>query len=304
VLLAGVGVLAAVAVGLGGSRVRLTAVTAVAALLAVGTTGVLAWHGVTRGFAEPIERRDPTLLPVYVAEEAAGPDRIRTLVLEVTGADEDRTIGYTLLREDSTRLGDAEVSDPAGSELIAPVVGDLLAGRGTATAGALAAFGVRYVYAPQPADPTIVEALDGQAGLTRASAPEGGAVWRVEGTTARVRLLGADQPVDLPAGQAVPSGQVRVAADIDSPRAARVVLAELDDEGWRATLDGEPLDRASEDGLLAFDLPSGSGSLVVEYRDPQRQRLLAVQGVAWLVVLVLMVPPLPRRRDELEEAER
>jgi hypothetical protein len=252
---------------------------------------------------DPLERTDPTLLPVYVAEEAAGPDRVRTLVLRAEGAEQTRSLRYTVLRQDGARLGDAEVADPDEAVLLADVVADVLAGRGAASTGRLGAFGIRYVYVPEPADGGLIDALDGQAGLSRASAPDGGAIWRVDGTTARVRLLTAERTSDEPVGQAVPSGRVEVSTTIDSPDASQLVLAELDDAGWTATLDGEPLSRTTHNGgLVAFDLPSGTGELVVVHSDPQRRWLLVAQAVALGVTLVLMVPSLAGRRESLEES--
>jgi hypothetical protein len=54
--------------------------------------------------------------------------------------------------------------------------------------------------------------------------------------------------------------------------------------------------------VLTFVLPSGVGRLEVEFRDPTRPVLLAVQAAALLVVLLLMLPSLRRREDELEDA--
>jgi GT2 family glycosyltransferase len=304
VVLAGAGLVVAVVVGIGPTARRAGRVVGAAlVVLAVATTGVGATLGLVSSTVDPLERTDPTLLPVYVAEEAAGPDRVRTLVLRAEGAEQTRSLRYTVLRQDGARLGDAEVADPDEAVLLADVVADVLAGRGAASTGRLGAFGIRYVYVPEPADGGLIDALDGQAGLSRASAPDGGAIWRVDGTTARVRLLTAEQTSDEPVGQAVPSGRVEVSTTIDSPDASQLVLAELDDAGWTATLDGEPLSRTTHGGgLVAFDLPSGTGELVVVHGDPQRRWLLVAQAVALGVTLVLMVPSLAGRRESLEES--
>jgi GT2 family glycosyltransferase len=272
-----------------------------AGLLAVGTTAVLLVAGLARGLDDPLVRGDPTVLPVYIAEESAGPDRPRTLVLHVRGGPDDPVVGYSLLRDRAPALGDADVGALTDQRLDT-LVGDLLADRGGAGTGALAQYGIRYVLVPAPADPAVVEVLDGQAGLVRASAAEGGAVWRVEGTTARVRLLTDAESAAEPVGVAVPSNEVTVTTRIDEPTATRVVLAEVADAGWRATLDGVALEPVDADGLVAFALPGGSGELVVEHRDTARPWLLAVQGLALLVVLLLMLPSLRRREDELEDA--
>jgi GT2 family glycosyltransferase len=282
------------------SRPRL--VLLVAVVVAVATTATIVVGGLGRGLGDPLRRDDPAVLPVYVQDEAVGPDRVRTLVLQGQGADEALAVGFALVRDRGPEIGDAEVADTSADEALGAVVGDLLSGRGTTAAGALAAFGIRYVYVPAPADPGIVDALDGQAGLVRASAPDGGAVWRVEGITGRVRLLGPREAPGEPVGVLVPSGQVEVRTDIDTRGAQTVVLAERDDPGWQATLDGVPLVRADlPGGLLAFSLPKGSGELVVEYSDPERSRWLAVQAVALVVLLVLMLPAVRRAEDEVED---
>ena len=302
VVLAGLGMLAAVAgtVGRDDIRERGRAGVVAVGVLAVGATAVAGALGLGQGFSDPLERDDPRLLPAYVADEAAGPDRVRTLVLRGAESGSAPSVRYTVLRADSPRLGQAEVVDPESSRLVGDVVQDLLAGRDPAT-GRLTAYGIKYVYAPDPTDPALVETIDAQAGLVRASAPDGGAVWRVDGTIARVRLLEAGQSRQQPVGTVVPSGSVEVRADVDSAAPRQVVVAELDDAGWTASLDGEPVPRSvTEDGLLAFDLPAGSGELRIEHRDSARDWLVAGQGLALLVVTVLLLPSAGARREALD----
>ena len=302
VVLAGLGMLAVVAgsVHLDDIRAHGRAAVVVLGALAIGTTVVAGAVGLSRGFADPLERTDPSLLPVYVADEAAGPQRVRTLVLRGAQPGAPPGVEFTLLHADSPRMGEAAVADPESSRLVGDVVDDVLAGRDPA-AGRLAAYGIKYVYAPEPVDPVLVETIDAQAGLVRASAPDGGAVWRVDGTIARVRLLTAGESRQQPVGVAVPSGPIDVRASIDTPTATRVVVADLDDSGWTATLDGEPLTRSADpEGLLAFDLPAGSGELRIDHYDTGRSWLLAGQGVALLAVTVLLLPSLGARRESLD----
>jgi GT2 family glycosyltransferase len=302
VVLAGLGMLVAIAatVRLDVVRARSTAAVVTLGVLAIATTAVAGAVGLSRGLADPLERSDPRLLPVYVADEAAGPERVRTLVLRGSASGQPPSVAFTVLRADSPRLGEAEVSDPESTRLVGDVVADVLAGREPA-AGRLTAYGVSYVYAPEPADPALVETIDSQAGLVRASSPDGGAVWRVDATVARVRLLAAGQSPQSPDAVVVASGPVEVRTTIDSPTARTVVLAELDDPGWRATLDGEPLLRSDDaDGLVAFDLPAGSGELRIEHRDTARSWLLAAQGAALAAVTVLLLPSLGARRETLD----
>jgi GT2 family glycosyltransferase len=301
VVVAGLGMLVAVvgSVDLVDLRRHGRVPVVVLAVVAIGTTAVAAAFGLSRSVVDPLDRVDPRLLPAYVADEAAGPEQVRTLVLRGQESGATPSVQYTLLRAESPRMGDAEVLDPVSSRLVGDVVSDVLAGRAPA-AGRLVAYGIKYVYAPQPADPALVERLDGQAGLVRASAPDGGAVWRVDGTVARVGVLTSAESREEPAGVVVPSDSVTVRASIEVPAASTVVVAELDDSGWTATLDGDPLTRVSDDGLLAFELPAGTGELRIEHRDTSRDWLLAGQGAALLVVTVLMLPSVGATRDSLD----
>lgn len=305
VVVAGLGLLAAAAVAIDPAAlwVRDRRLATGVVLLAIASTAVVGVQGLATSTSDPLVRSDDALLPVYVVEESAGPDQVRTLVLRQTGTDESATVEFTVAGAAPATLGDAEVLDPAGADLLAPVVSDVVAARGAASAGRLAAFGVRYVFIPDLAATDLVEALDGQPGLVRASAPDGGAVWRVEGTTARVRLLDVAQSSEQPVGVVVPAGPVEVTATIDASSARTVVVADLDDEGWSATLDGVALERTTHaGGLLAFDLPEGTGELRIVYDDPSRAWLVAVQAAALLGVLVLMLPTLGGRRESLEES--
>jgi len=303
VTLAALGIIAAIVLAVDrvdGAADRVDgAASRIVRLLAAGiggaTTVVALALGLVGSLADPLVRDDSALLPLYVTEEASGPERPTTLVLRLTG-DDDPVVGNTVVREDTPRLGDAEVTDPVGAAVMDPIVADLVAGRGEASAARLADVGVRYVFAPPPLDAGLDEALDGQAGLVRASAPDGGSVWRVEGVTGRVRLLDEDAG----AVGVVPSGRIDVDADIDAPAASVVALAEVADPGWQATLDDEPLEATTHSGdLQAFVLPVGSGRLQITYEHPNRSTLLTTQAVLLAVVVVLMLPAASRRRDSL-----
>jgi hypothetical protein len=88
---------------------------------------------------------------------------------------------------------------------------------------------------------------------------------------------------------------------LDAPGADRLVLAERPDPGWQATLDGQPLTQVQGQDVLTFSLPAATGRLQVTYEDPIRRWLVVAQGVALLVLVLLMLPSLRRREDELED---
>jgi hypothetical protein len=79
-----------------------------------------------------------------------------------------------------------------------------------------------------------------------------------------------------------------------------VTLAEVADPGWKAAVDGEPLESTTHSGeLQAFVLTDGSGRLEITYEHPNRSTLLTTQAVLLAVVVVLMLPTASRRRDSL-----
>jgi GT2 family glycosyltransferase len=304
-VLVGGGLLVAGAVGGERARQRLSGASfgwrqplaVLVAALAVATPVVGAGWWLVRGADDPLDRRDPTVLPTYVADEGARPERIRTLVL--SRADDGR-ITYALLRRSGPRLGDAETGPPPEDyAALDRVVGDLVSDRGGADATALAPFAARYVYLPAPADPGLVDVLDTVPGLTRASAPEGAVMWQVSGTIARVRVLGGeDGPVTVPsedvdAGGVIPPG----------PADRQLVMAELVDSGWSATFAGRELDPMTVDGWAqAFALSPDGGEVQLTHRNAERSAWLTAQLVAVLVAMVLALPAMRRERGSVDDA--
>jgi hypothetical protein len=108
-------------------------------------------------------------------------------------------------------------------------------------------------------------------------------------------LLRVAPPATLPAR--------RESAQTVIPRGAPgrlLVLADAASRGWRATLDGVPLERRTAWGWAqGFVVPTTGGHLVVSYDQAPRHRVLAAQLLALLVVLVLAAPA-ARRRHGLE----
>lgn len=273
---------------------------AVLLTVAAGLTPLVAagWW-VWRGADGPVERGDPAVLPAYVAVESQQPDRVRTLVLNRT---DDGRVTYALLRRAGPQLGDAETGPPhAQHAALEDVVADLVSERGGSDASALVDFAARYVYLPPPADPELVERLDTVSGLSRASAPEGAAMWQVAGDVARARVIGeSEEPVLLDSGDVTAGGRIPP-ADGDAGRL--LVLAEHADPGWSATLSGEPLPSTTYDGWAqAFEVPASGGDVRVTHLGPERRTWLTAQlGVA-LVVVVLALPGMRRQRGAVEGA--
>lgn len=297
-VVAAAGLLLAAVVGADGVRHRIArssfgwrqptalALAGVAALSPVLAAG---WW-VAQGAGEPLERHDPALLPAFVVAEGTQPQRPRTLVLRPRGAG----LAYAVLRADGPRLGDAETAPPASHDIgLDGVVADLASGRGGDAAARLVPYGVRFVLVRRPVAAGLERALDGTPGLVRVSGPGGSTLWRISYPSGRVRLVEDQSAGAQPTRTTVlPSGAVDVRAEVPAGGAARMVtIADRRDAGWRATLDGRPLQARTYDGWAqAFALPQSGGLLKIHHEEPGRALLLWAQGLVLLVVVVLALP--------------
>jgi hypothetical protein len=213
---------------------------------------------------------------------------------------DDGRITYALLRRSGPRLGDAEVGPaPEANAALDAVVGDLVSDRGGADATALVSFAARYVYLPSPADAALVDILDTVPGLVRASAPEGAAMWRVDGKVARVSVVGGESgPVTVPSGEVGAAGVIP-----PGPADRQLVLAERADPGWRATLAGEALEPVTIDGWAqGFTVPADGGEIEVTHRGSERRGWLIAQLAAVVVAIVLALPGMRRERGSVDDA--
>jgi GT2 family glycosyltransferase len=304
-MMAGAGLVLAAVVGADGARERIARssfgwrqVAAVAVTVTALAVPVLAgpWWAF-QGAGEPLERRDPVLLPAFVAAEGEHRDRPRTLVLRQL---EEGRLSYALLRADGPRLGDADTI--AGSDIatgLDETVADLASGRGGDAATDLLPYGVRFVLLGRPVDAALADAIDAVPGLVRVSAPDQSALWKVRYPSGRVRVVSG--PADT-TGTVLPSGAVGLRTDVPAAGAPRLLtLADQHDDRWQATLDGQRLEPQVYDGWAqAFALPAAGGTLMVRYDDKDRQFLLWLQLAAVVVALVLALPSV-RAVDETDE---
>ena len=254
---------------------------------------VLAGWWVVRGTDEPLVRRDPVVLPPFVAAEGDEAARPRTVTLDRAA---DGSITYALLRDSGPRLGDAETGPPYESfDALDVAVADLVSGRGGDEARVLASHAVRYLLVAAPVDEDLVATIDAVPGLRRLSTNDGAALWRLSQPASRLRLVDADgaQLSELPAG-----AEAATATVPDGPSGRLVVLAERADLHWRAALDGSPLLAETVDGWAqGFVLPDAGGRLQITYDGSERTRWLTVQ--AGLVGLVVLLATPGARRTEL-----
>ncbi len=256
-----------------------------------------------RGADDPLQRRDPAVLPAYIVEENARPAHPMTLVLEDQS---DGEVRYAILRKAGPRMGDAETGPEHDNNVLDQVVGDLVSGRGVDDVGSLVELGIGYVFLPSPADPELAGALDTVTGLVRASATDGSAVWRVDADVSRLRILDPDGST-----QPLPSGTTSASLRIDpGPEGRRLLLAENADPGWTATLEDADLEPLVINGWgQGFELPESGGQLEVGFDGSSRTRWLWVQAALAVAFCVLALPSARRRvgvedvaDDELDEA--
>ncbi len=260
---------------------------------------------VARGSAHPLERRVAGALPAFVAAEQTGRAPSaggRTLV--ISGA--PTALRYTVVRGAGASLGQAEGlrsldmtqarAAAAASLALDSVVGDLTSGRSGGAAEPLSDFAIGYVLAVAPASAEVVRALDTVPGLARVGAGTGQALWRVGGEPpARVRVV--QGKLRTP----VPSRQVGAdAALLAGPEPRLLVLAEVRDHGWRATLDGRRLPvaqaPASAAWAQAFALPTTGGRLLLSHVDVHDRRVDLARGLLALLALLLALPSASRGR--------
>ncbi|MFE2545913.1 glycosyltransferase [Actinacidiphila glaucinigra] len=327
-LVYGFALLAAAAVGAEGAKERLAAsgfgwrqpVAALVALAAVLAPLAAAVGWMAGGADGPLERRDPTQVPAFVAEESTTRDQARTLVVSGTPAH----VSYALVRGAGARLGDAEIAAADGGDArLAKIVGNLVAGSGADQASQLGGYAVRYVLVQSGAPREVSRTLDSTPGLSRLSQDDGSALWRVDDDVARITIVepsgngedaasgedgGTGEDAGTPAGPVtVASGKVEAHTTIPAGTDGRVLrLADRAAPGWTATLDGKELTATTVDGWAqGFRLPSSGGRLDLVYDDPFTHTVwLWVQGFLGLVLVVMALPG--RRRevdDDLPDAE-
>lgn len=167
-------------------------VIAVAVLTPLVSTAWWVWSG----SGGPLDRSRPTSVPTYMTDAAASDPDNGVLVLRGS-----RSTGfeYVVLRGPGTRLGEDSVLPEASAQIgLTRRVQDLATAPEPVDAAALSKFGVAYVYAPAPADISLVGNLDSLSGLTPASATQPGArAWQLEaGPTASA--LSTDRDASRP----------------------------------------------------------------------------------------------------------
>ena len=300
-LVYGIALLSAAALGADGARSRVAEQSfgwrqPVAALIAFASAAgplLLAAGWMIAGADGPVERRDPSQVPAFVAEDSTTSDQVRTLVLD---SDSTARVSYMLVRGSGARMGDAEAATADGENArLDKVVANLVAGSGADQADELGGFAVRYVLVHKGAPRDITRVLDATPGLSRLSQQNGSALWRVDRQVSRAAIVSAN---GSGTPDSVPAGPVDIHTTVPTGADGRILrLADSASPGWTATLDGKPLTRTTVDGWAqGFRLPASGGKLDVTYDTPiAHTAWLWAQGALAVVLIVLALPG--RRRD-------
>ncbi|MER7841743.1 glycosyltransferase [Streptomyces sp. NPDC096040] len=300
-LVYGLAIVSAAALGADGARSRVAEQSfgwrqPVAALIAFASAAgplLLAAGWMIAGADGPVERRDATQVPAFVAEDSTTTDQVRTLVLD---SDSTARVNYMLVRGSGARMGDAEVTAADGENAtLDKVVANLVAGSGADQADQLGGFAVRYVLVHKGAPRDVTRVLDATPGLSRLSQQNGSALWRVDQQVSRATIVSAN---GSGTSDSVAAGPVDIHTTVPTGADGRILrLADSAAPGWTATLDGKPLTRTTVDGWAqGFELPSSGGKLDVTYDTPFAHTVwLWVQGALAVVLVVLALPG--RRRD-------
>ena len=308
---------------------RRAAAGLVTAALLVGPLAATAlnlwqWLG---GHEVAARRSSVTQLPRIAQAEAAGKYATRTLVISQT----EDGYGWSIIRGEASDLtdplgqiaarqltgwpGQIKASDPATAELN-QLVGRILGRNPGAAARDLALSGIGFVLVTKAqVAPEVLAALDATPGLGRITDTEVLVLWRVspdplpiEGLpvdkVAPLFLVGETRAVGLAAGREL---TVRIGAELvalaqnqQQPAEMRLVLAERQDPGWRATLNGRPLEAAADEAWQqSFVLPlDATGRVRVWYQSPVPWVPLQLTVLGLTALLAL-----PLRRSSEEEVD-
>ena len=197
------------------------------------------------------------------------------------------------------------LEDPADAEL-AQIVTRATAGQDKQVADDLAAHGIAVVLLnDKEADAVTAEArvgLTSTPGLEQLAQTASGNSWRVTSSahpdSSRLSLIDAGGEVTSVASTGAGSGtRTRIPAGSGT---RTLVMVERADAGWRATLDGRPLQPTTvpaQDGSWkqGFAVGAESGELVITHT---RRSTAAATYVIWAVWALTLVAALPLRRGK------
>jgi GT2 family glycosyltransferase len=304
------GVTGAVGVVRRGLPIAAAGIVCVSCVLAVGGW-TLALPGVLHA-----SRSEHVDVPRAATDLTVSTNRARVLVLRPGSGDEDPVSAHLVVGGGDSILqhggvldartiatageghGSTVDADPASTAL-REVTGSLLGSTSDASSARLRTLAIGYVVVPADGssqasdDGALGGALDSSPDLEKVTENSSGALWRVVEPGARA-VVRPEQGTDAEAFDQVvlPSGLIDAGGTVRATQDDReVVLSERAESGWRATLDGRPLEAHTVDGWAqGFTLPAGQGGEIeiarsFPWRLPVQVLLVGVIGVSVLVAL-------------------
>ncbi|GGM66474.1 glycosyl transferase [Longimycelium tulufanense] len=273
------------------------------ALASVIGIGALAAGALWGGREGPLRMTGGPALSTTVAEEAA---RAGSGVLFLADGRARLVAGR------SPRFGDDDLAPTGGASTRLASWGKALRSGSEvdvrATLAALAASGVRHLVLPDRPTADRIRVAAGRGAIDSSPTPDGRPVLRVLLPNAPAVLLSAEQATRARSGGTPPAepgarGVVvveQIPSDVavrtsDGPKGRLLVLAAAQEPGWRAEIDGKPVELATAWGhQVAVPVPAGSAEIRVDPPAPLRPLLLLVQLAATLFLVITAVPA--RRR--------
>jgi GT2 family glycosyltransferase len=304
--------------GVGARRFRLVGasvglVALLAAPLAAGVYAVWArWN------LSDVHRVGTAAVPPLAADGATGPRGVYTLVLtRVAPGQAEEALVWEVSRgsgrqvSDSLGLISARTIDGLPGAITAPdlaeramneTVAAIWARNPGAAALDLGESGVGFVLAGRD-DLELAAALDATPGLTRATETDLKVVWQVATDGLEIDQRTQDLPSRLHvvldgAATALECGpDSTISTELpEGPPGRVLVLAERAGQGWRATLDGQPLAAVSAGQWeQVFELPAGGGQLRIWHRDPWE--FWAAQALVFVLAALVALPTRRAARD-------
>ena len=249
----------------------------------------LGWS-VSAGANSPVQSSTSTVMPAFLSVEKD----TKTLVLREIGNKGSKSIQYYISRGKDISLGEPDLAPPQISAIVAATRA-LIDGSGISSSKVLAEFGIKYVFVKTPFDKNIIRTIDGLGGFTRASATSVGVVWRVEGVTGRLVLIGKDGDREL-----LEAGEIGARVIVTHP--GRILLTESYDRSWLVLQNGLRLERVRSDLGLPLFIATQSGEISLLHDGTIRRAWLSYQLIAWIIVIIGATPS-GRRKREISEKE-
>ena len=238
----------------------------------------------------PLQSAQGEVLPPFLAIESQS----KTLVIRERVIDSVPSLNYYIARGGDVLLGEADVVPREIPEIESAVTG-LADGSGITSSKTLGSFGITYVFLKAPAQPSLVQAIDGIGGFTRASSTDVGVVWKVAGATGNLVLTDVS-------GKSV---QLKPSSNPDEyvvPTPGVVTLTQSYSRSWYLVQDGKRLTRIQNDLLLPQFSVESPGTVLLIHDGSVRRGWISLHFIILLTALVFAAPS-GRRKREISDRE-